>query len=124
MGSATPQDTSGSALHEAADAGSLYTIEKDLTCIKKVEGVTISNGMAWSSENTTFYYIDTPTFEVVAYNYDIKSGDISNRRVVIAIPKKEGFHDGMSIDREGMLWIAHLAVMVCMTCTSPLPALD
>ena len=95
------------ALTETTGAGSLYMIEKDLSHALKIDGVTISNGMAWSPDHQTFYYIDTPTFELVAYDYDIETGDISNRRVAINIPEKEGFPDGMTIDTEGMLWIAH-----------------
>jgi sugar lactone lactonase YvrE len=95
------------ALSEKAGAGSLYMIEKDLMHSVKIAGVTISNGMAWSPDHRIFYYIDTPTFEVLAYDYDIITGNIRNKRVAIRIPKKEGFPDGMTIDKEGMLWIAH-----------------
>ena len=95
------------AISEKANAGSVYMIEKDLSHSVKIEGVTISNGMAWSPDNKTFYFIDTPTFEVVSYGYDIKTGAITNRKVAITIPMKEGFPDGMTIDGEGMLWIAH-----------------
>jgi sugar lactone lactonase YvrE len=63
--------------------------------------------MAWSSDYKTFYYIDTPTCEVVAYDFDLLTGNIGNKRVVIRIPPQEGFPDGMTIDNEGMLWIAH-----------------
>ncbi len=95
------------ALTESKGSGSLYMIEGDLLHSVKIAGVTISNGMAWSRDNKTFYYIDTPTFEVVAYDYDIETGHIANRKVVISIPEKEGYPDGMTIDNEGMLWIAH-----------------
>jgi len=95
------------ALAETSGAGNLYMIEKDLSHFTKIEGVTISNGMAWSPDHKTFYYIDTPTFQVVAYDYEIQTGDISNRRVAISIEEKEGYPDGMTIDTEGMLWIAH-----------------
>lgn len=95
------------ALSEQAAEGSLYMIEKDFSCSVKIKGVTISNGMAWSPDHRTFYYIDTPTSEVVAYDYDLGTGRISNRRSVITIPKEEGFPDGMTIDRDGMLWVAH-----------------
>jgi sugar lactone lactonase YvrE len=95
------------ALSERQGAGSLYTIESDLSHSLKIEGVTISNGMAWSPDHKTFYFIDTPTFEIVAYDYDINTGNISNKRVAVTVPKKEGFPDGMTIDSEGMLWIAH-----------------
>lgn len=95
------------ALSEKVGAGCLFMIERDLSPSVKMEGVTISNGMAWSPDHKTFYYIDTPTFEVAAYDYDIETGEIANSKIAISIPEKEGFPDGMTIDTEGMLWIAH-----------------
>ena len=95
------------AISEEPGAGNLYMIDKDFSHTKKIEGVTISNGMAWSSDHRIFYYIDTPTCEVVAYDFDLPTGNISNKRVVIKIPQGEGYPDGMTIDNEGMLWIAH-----------------
>lgn len=95
------------SLSEDLPTGSVYTIEKDFSVTKKIEGVTISNGMAWSEDHTTLYYIDTPTFEVAAYDFDKGNGNISNKRTIIKIPKEHGYPDGMTIDSEGMLWIAH-----------------
>lgn len=95
------------ALTETPGAGSLYMIDKNLAHTKKIGGVTISNGMAWTDDHQTFYYIDTPTYEVVAYRYHLSTGEITERSVVIKIPKEDGFPDGMTIDAEGMLWIAH-----------------
>ena len=68
--------------------------------------VTISNGMAWSPDYKTFYYIDTPTCEVRAYDYDVKTGEIANRRRAFEVPKSLGWADGMTSDVEGNLWIA------------------
>ena len=95
------------ALSEEPGAGSLYMIEKDLSHSRKIAGVSISNGLAWSPDHKTFYYIDTPTMEVVAYDYDIRTGEIAGKRTAITIPENQGFPDGMTIDRDGMLWIAH-----------------
>ncbi|WP_461533953.1 SMP-30/gluconolactonase/LRE family protein [Sinomicrobium sp.] len=89
------------------NAGSLYTLERDLTVLKKYSGLTISNGMVWSVDKRSFYLIDTPTQKVMAFDYDNSSGDISNKRDIISIPKGEGSPDGMTIDNEGMLWISH-----------------
>ncbi len=89
------------------EKGSLYVFDTDHSVTKKISKVSISNGMAWSLDNRTWYYIDTPTYEVVAYDFDLVSGDISGKRVVISIPKEDGSPDGMTIDSEGMLWIAH-----------------
>lgn len=94
-------------LSEKEPAGSVYVAGKDLSVTKKIEGVTISNGMAWSRDHQTFYYIDTPTFEVVAYDYDKSTGHINNKRTIIKIPSEDGYPDGMTIDDEGMLWIGH-----------------
>lgn len=86
--------------------GSLYALEKDFTVSTMITEVTCSNGIAWSLDHKTLYYIDTPTRNVVAYNYDIASGNITNGRVVISIPEEEGYPDGTTIDSAGMLWIA------------------
>jgi sugar lactone lactonase YvrE len=95
------------SLSEDKGAGSLYMLDRDLKYSKKISDVTISNGMSWSRDHKTFYYIDTPTHEVVAYDYSKQTGEISNRRVIIQINERDGFPDGMTIDNEGMLWIAH-----------------
>ena len=95
------------AISEEEGAGNLYMMDHEGVVSKKIEGVTISNGLAWSPDYRTLYYIDTPTQQVVAFNYDISSGKISGKHVVINIPDDQGWPDGMTIDIEGMLWIAH-----------------
>jgi sugar lactone lactonase YvrE len=89
------------------EKGSLYVFDKDHSVSKKISNVSISNGMAWSLDHQTFYYIDTPTYTVAAYNYDKASGEISEKRIIINIAKEDGSPDGMTIDNQGMLWVAH-----------------
>ncbi|HKG06110.1 MAG TPA: SMP-30/gluconolactonase/LRE family protein [Pedobacter sp.] len=86
--------------------GSLYSIDSKLSPLIKIEHVGCSNGLAWSPDCAIFYYIDTPTRQVVAYDYNITDSSISNKRTVIVIPDEEGLPDGMTIDTDGMLWIA------------------
>jgi sugar lactone lactonase YvrE len=95
------------SLIEEEGAGSVYVLEKDLSITKKIENTTIANGMAWSVNHKNFYFIDTPTYNVFAYDYDKDSGSIKNKRTIIKIAKEDGFPDGMTIDSQGMLWIAH-----------------
>lgn len=95
------------SLSEDPNAGGVYSVERDQLVLQKIGNVSISNGMAWSTDHSILYYIDTPTFEIVAYDFDKSTGDISNKRVSIKVEKKEGNPDGMTIDTEGMLWIAH-----------------
>lgn len=90
-----------------AHKGNVYVLDEAFTAKKRIEGVSVSNGMAWDIERAVFYYIDTPTFSVTAYDYDIKTSRIDNKRTAFRIPEEEGAPDGMTIDSEGMLWIAH-----------------
>ena len=94
------------SLSEVPGAGSLYVIDTDLSVRRVLENVTISNGIVWSLDGSTMYYVDTPTCEVSAFDFDIETGSISNRRTVVRIPEGYGFPDGMTIDAEGMLWVA------------------
>lgn len=52
------------------------------------------------------YYIDTPTLEVVSFDYDVVQGTIRNKQLVARLDESEGYPDGMTIDAEGMLWVA------------------
>ena len=63
-------------------------------------------GLVWSHDKRRMYYIDTPTRGVSVFDYRLETGEISNRRLCIEIPHERGFPDGMTIDEEGMLWIA------------------
>jgi sugar lactone lactonase YvrE len=87
--------------------GSLYLIGIDGSLHRMLTGVTISNGLAWSHDLKRMYYIDTPTFEVACFDYDNATGSIDRRRTAFKIPRSEGAPDGMTIDAEGMLWVAH-----------------
>jgi sugar lactone lactonase YvrE len=90
-------------------AGSLYRIGPDLTPKAQLKNLTISNGMAWTADQQTFYFIDTPTKKIQEFAFDPESGAIEFRRIAVEIPEGLGFPDGMCIDREGMLWVAHYA---------------
>ncbi|MFZ4451439.1 SMP-30/gluconolactonase/LRE family protein [Salibacterium aidingense] len=95
------------AYDKQKDQAALYCLEADHTVAQKIDNIGISNGLAWNAEQTSMYYIDTPTLQVSAFDYDVKSGSISNRRTIITFSGTEGRPDGMTIDAEGMLWIAH-----------------
>ncbi len=91
---------------EIEASGALYSYAPNGTLKPLVSGVRISNGLAWSHDHKTLYYIDTPTFNVMAYDYDLASGEIGNPRVAISIPPRLGFPDGMTSDTSGRLWVA------------------
>ncbi|MBC2845447.1 SMP-30/gluconolactonase/LRE family protein [Winogradskyella flava] len=84
--------------------GNVYSYHKNEFKII-IKNTTISNGLAFSSDNQTLYFIDTPTKKVAKYSYDIGTGDAEFIDYVIEF-KNSGSPDGMCIDKNGMLWIA------------------
>lgn len=91
-------------MEQKAHRASLYSLDQGVVR-QQLDSITISNGIVWSKDQKTMYYIDTPNEHVKAYDYDIETGSISNSRVVIEIGGI-GYPDGMAIDSEDMLWIA------------------
>ena len=90
------------------NAGTLYMMKSLKTMIPKVEGVSISNGLEWSLDGKTMYYIDSIPRKVLAFDFDVSDGSITNQRVVFDFEAKgvQGFPDGMTICDKGHLWVA------------------
>lgn len=86
--------------------GSLYCLHPDGSVRKVLGDIGISNGITWSRDGSTMYYIDTITSVVRAFDFEMETGTIGNGRAIIRIPTAMGYPDGMTIDTEGMLWIA------------------
>jgi sugar lactone lactonase YvrE len=91
---------------EKEATGSLYSFAADGTLTTLLTGLRISNGLTWSPDYGTFYFIDTPTRLVMAYAYDLETGGLSDPRPVLRVPESLGWPDGMTSDQEGCLWIA------------------
>ena len=91
---------------EKEASGGLYSYSADGRLTTLLTGVRISNGLTWSPDYKTFYYIDTPSGEVKAYGYDLSRGELDHPRRVINVPRELGWPDGMTSDLEGMLWVA------------------
>lgn len=93
-------------MDEAPNVGSLYRLNRNLSVDKLFDQVSVSNGMVWTSDQKTFYYIDSPTRRVDVFDCDMAAGTLSNRRTAFELPEGMGYPDGMCIDDEGMLWVA------------------
>jgi sugar lactone lactonase YvrE len=87
-------------------AGTLYRLDPNLQVTPMVPRVSISNGLDWSLDGRTMYYIDTPTLRVDQFAFDATSGDIADRAPAVAIREGAGLPDGMTVDAEGYLWVA------------------
>jgi sugar lactone lactonase YvrE len=89
-----------------AGAGTLYRLDPDRRVTAMVSDVTISNGLDWSLDGRTMYYIDTRTQRVDQFAFDAASGEIADRRPFITIREGAGSPDGMTVDADGHLWVA------------------
>jgi sugar lactone lactonase YvrE len=88
------------------EAGALYRLDPDGTVTQMLDGITISNGLGWSPDGGTMYYVDTPTLRVDMFNFDAATGDIANRREFVTIRSGGGRPDGLTVDSEGAVWVA------------------
>ena len=94
-------------LQQKKESGALYMVDNNLKVRKKVSNTSVSNGIAWSLDNKHLFYIDSPTRVVQSFTFNENSGEIIFEKNVIEVPEELGTPDGMAIDEEGMLWIAH-----------------
>jgi sugar lactone lactonase YvrE len=113
--------------------GSLYSLSPGGAVKTLLTGLHISNGLTWSPDYKTFYFIDTPTRLVMAYDYDLNTGALARPRPALRVPADLGWPDGMTSDLEGQLWIAMWGGAKVtrwdptsgqMTAAWPLPALN
>ncbi len=93
-------------MNEASPAGSLYMVSPDRSVRRMLGGLTVSNGIDWSPDGKTMYHADSPTGNVYAYDFRMEDGMIGRSRVFASIPHSQGFPDGLTVDSDGMVWIA------------------
>lgn len=87
--------------------GRLYLIDTDSSTRVVDEGIRLSNGLAFSPDNRILYYADSGAQCIYAYDVDLDTGDLRNRRTVVEVPTEDGIPDGMTVDAEGHIWSAH-----------------
>jgi len=84
--------------------GALYRLDADGTCHKMVDGLVVSNGLAWSPDGGTLYHSDTRLCFIHAYDYDRASGSLGDRRLIAQMTDAVGRPDGAAVDVEGCYW--------------------
>lgn len=89
--------------------GALYRLDPDLSVHRMDGGITLANGIAWSPDDRTMYFCDSRPGHVWAYDYDIASGQIENRRMFMDFAGRKGRPDGCTVDVEGCLWVAEIS---------------
>lgn len=86
----------------------LWRLDPDLSTTKVDDGIICSNGPCWSPDDKTFYFADTFQEEFWAYDFDIDSGNLSNKRFFASTKDDLGVADGSTVDEEGCLWNAQV----------------
>jgi sugar lactone lactonase YvrE len=94
------------AYDESPGAGTLYRLDPDGSTRVVLEGVGISNGLQWSADGRTAYYVDTLSGRIDAFDFDGADGAFTRRRPFAAVDPSDGFPDGLTVDAEGGVWTA------------------
>ncbi len=94
---------------ESGPNGALYRLNPDFSVAKVETGIIVSNGPCWSPDDKTFYFADSWSGEIWAYDYDIHTGSLSNRRTFVKVNTSNGgAADGSTVDAEGCVWNANV----------------
>lgn len=84
----------------------LYLVEND-RAEAVVDGVGCSNGLAFTPGCDVAYYVDTALRRVDVLELSCGDRRPSGRRTAFQVPARDGLPDGMTIDSDGNLWLAH-----------------
>ncbi len=94
------------AYYATPGMGRVHRLDLDGTVTTVLEGQTISNGIDWSPDHSVMYFADSGTRTIDAFDYDVDTGEMSNRRTIYRTGEDDGAGDGLTVDADGMLWVA------------------
>jgi sugar lactone lactonase YvrE len=88
--------------------GSLYCLETDGRVRRVLDGISLSNGLDWTPDGLTLYYVDSLAGGIDAFAFDVAEGALTDRRRVVELefPAEVGFVDGLCVDTDGGIWAA------------------
>ena len=89
-----------------ANAGAMYLVDKSFQVTRKLNRLSIPNGLVFSPDQKHMYHIDSGTQKLDSYAYDSDNLTITWEKTLIEFSITDGGPDGMTMDEEGMLWIA------------------
>ena len=87
-------------------AGALYMLDPVGNVTKVLGDITISNGLDWSPDGQTMYYVDSATHGLDAFDFEMSAGRLGHKHRVIDINPSLGSPDGITVDEEGFIWVA------------------
>ncbi len=92
---------------EKAASGRLYRFENLRAPTRMRDNINLSNGLGWSPDGRTMYFVETVRRIIWAFDYDPSDGNPTRERVFAEIPERDGYPDGLCVDAEGCIWLAH-----------------
>jgi sugar lactone lactonase YvrE len=93
-------------MQERPGLGALYRLDPDGSTHTMATGIGISNGIDWSLDGSCMYYVDSLTYRIDRFDFDLAAGSIANRQPFVAIDPADGTPDGLTVDAEGGIWLA------------------
>ncbi|HRE83621.1 MAG TPA: SMP-30/gluconolactonase/LRE family protein, partial [Opitutaceae bacterium] len=107
------------SLHGKSKQAALYSYSPRQGWHTQRTEVSISNGLAWSLDHRTLYYIDSSLKAVQAFDFEPETGSLSHPRTAFDVSSVPGLPDGCTLDSQGRLWIAHWGGS-CVSCWDPI----
>ncbi len=90
----------------AAGKGTLLCIDGELTVTRRMSGLAVPNGLGWSPDGTSMYFLDSMWHELREFAYDPESGVMGDGHVLARFPDDGSLPDGLTVDATGCLWVA------------------
>lgn len=91
---------------EQSASAELYSVGTDHKVIRIEDKIVVSNGPCWSPDGKIFYFADSRSCAIWAYDYDLDTGSVSNKRKFCEFGPEDGLPDGATVDAEGHVWSA------------------
>jgi sugar lactone lactonase YvrE len=92
----------------SAPVGALYCIGPGMTVRRVIDGLIVSNGIAFSPDGRTMYHTDSRPGRIDAYAFDPDNGSLGSCRRLIDYAGKGRRPDGCTVDADGFLWVAEI----------------
>jgi xylono-1,5-lactonase len=92
---------------ERLPSGDLYRLGPDCSVRRFDVGFVVTNGIDWSNDGRTFYFVDSAARRILAYGFDMADGHLGAPKLFAALDESQGFPDGLTVDADDHVWSAH-----------------
>jgi sugar lactone lactonase YvrE len=92
---------------ELLASGDLYRLDADLSVRRFAAGFVVTNGVEWSNDGRTLYFVDSAARRILAYGFEMGDGLLGAPRLFAAVDPSQGFPDGLAVDADDHVWSAH-----------------